>query len=205
MSSFTFPTSLVMPVSSVPSLASSNDILSVEVVSGHFYVASFVGDLFDGVAARKFDQCSTYGGLLDMVTDRCATTGLLYILAGEYDAKLVGSITGAGLYRLAFLLLMLLDISSHWCQMYSTASLQQHHKSDDGNTGRFFLVRWYYHYYYFFGYCCVGAEFTYVALYGLAHVAENDTLLKALGDGMLMACAPACVVKQVVNVFQLTS
>mmetsp|Transcript_25609 Transcript_25609/g.52118 ORF Transcript_25609/g.52118 Transcript_25609/m.52118 type:complete len:162 (+) Transcript_25609:249-734(+) len=105
----------------------------------------------------------------------------------------------------AFLLLMLLDISSHWCQMYSTASLQQHHKSDDGNTGRFFLVRWYYHYYYFFGYCCVGAEFTYVALYGLAHVAENDTLLKALGDGMLMACAPACVVKQVVNVFQLTS
>ena len=104
-----------------------------------------------------------------------------------------------------FLSLILLDISSHWCQMYSTASLQQHHKSDDGNEGRFFLVRWYYHYYYFFGYCCVGAEFTYVALYGLAHVTEDDVFLKALGDGLLLFCAPACAVKQVVNVFQLTS
>ena len=64
------------------------------------YIASFVGDLFDGLAARKFDQCSTYGGLLDMVTDRCATTGLLFILAGEYDASLVGSANVAGLYRL---------------------------------------------------------------------------------------------------------
>ena len=64
------------------------------------YIASFVGDLFDGLAARKFDQCSTYGGLLDMVTDRCATAGLLVILAGEYDAALVGSANVAGLYRL---------------------------------------------------------------------------------------------------------
>ena len=64
------------------------------------YIASFVGDLFDGLAARKFDQCSTYGGLLDMVTDRCATAGLLFILAGEYDAALVGSTYVAGLYRL---------------------------------------------------------------------------------------------------------
>jgi CDP-diacylglycerol--inositol 3-phosphatidyltransferase len=48
------------------------------------YVASFVGDLFDGMAARKFDQCSTFGGLLDMVTDRCSTTGLLCVLSKEY-------------------------------------------------------------------------------------------------------------------------
>ena len=64
------------------------------------YIASFVGDLFDGLAARKFDQCSTYGGLLDMVTDRCATAGLLFVLAGEYDVALVGSTYAAGLYRL---------------------------------------------------------------------------------------------------------
>jgi len=109
------------------------------------------------------------------------------------------------LLRQTFLVLILLDISSHWCQMYSTASLKRHHKSDGGNEGRFFLVRWYYHYYYFFGYCCVGAEFTYVALYGLAHVTVDDVFLKALGDGLLLLCAPACAVKQVVNVFQLTS
>jgi hypothetical protein len=49
------------------------------------YVASFVGDLFDGMAARKFDQCSSYGGLIDMVTDRCSTAGLLCVLSREYS------------------------------------------------------------------------------------------------------------------------
>jgi phosphatidylglycerophosphate synthase len=50
------------------------------------YVASFVGDLFDGMAARKFDQCSSYGGLIDMVTDRCSTAGLLCVLSREYSS-----------------------------------------------------------------------------------------------------------------------
>ena len=54
------------------------------VVAIACYVTSFVGDLFDGMAARKFDQCSTFGGLLDMVTDRCSTAGLLCVLSREY-------------------------------------------------------------------------------------------------------------------------
>ena len=49
------------------------------------YISSFVGDLFDGMAARKFNQCSTFGGLLDMVTDRCSTAGLLCVLSREYE------------------------------------------------------------------------------------------------------------------------
>jgi len=51
------------------------------------YVSSFVGDLFDGIAARKFDQCSLFGGLLDMVTDRCSTTGLLCALSHEHTER----------------------------------------------------------------------------------------------------------------------
>ena len=51
-------------------------------------MSSFVGDLFDGMAARKFKQESSFGGLLDMVTDRCSTTGLLYILSTEYKPPL---------------------------------------------------------------------------------------------------------------------
>lgn len=105
-------------------------------------------------------------------------------------------------------MLIILDISSHWCQMYSTTSLQKHHKSADGNKGRFFLVRWYYLSYPFFGYCCVGAEFTYVALYMLARVnaagTGYDTVKTVLGY-FLMVTAPACAVKQVVNVSQLSS
>ncbi|KAL7536875.1 hypothetical protein ACHAXR_008413 [Thalassiosira sp. AJA248-18] len=167
------------------------------------YVASFAGDLFDGMAARKFNQTSTFGGLLDMVTDRCSTAGLLCVLSREYadEPTLV----------LLFTMLIILDISSHWCQMYSTISLRQHHKSADGNKGRFFLVRWYYLSYPFFGYCCVGAEFTYVALYILARVNalgggghEYETI-KSCVEYFLMASVPACSVKQVVNVSQLCS
>jgi hypothetical protein len=51
------------------------------------YVSSFVGDLFDGLAARKLDQCSLFGGLLDMVTDRCSTTGLLCALSREHTDR----------------------------------------------------------------------------------------------------------------------
>lgn len=57
------------------------------IVAITLYVSSFVGDLFDGLAARKFDQCSTFGGLLDMVTDRCSTTGLLCVLSNEHSEQ----------------------------------------------------------------------------------------------------------------------
>lgn len=34
------------------------------------YALSFVCDYFDGFFARWFDQCSNFGAVLDMVTDR---------------------------------------------------------------------------------------------------------------------------------------
>jgi CDP-diacylglycerol--inositol 3-phosphatidyltransferase len=57
------------------------------IISIALYVASFVGDLFDGMAARKYNQTSTFGGLMDMVTDRCSTTGLLCVLVMEFAQK----------------------------------------------------------------------------------------------------------------------
>jgi len=165
------------------------------------YVSSFVGDLLDGMAARKFNQCSSFGGLLDMVTDRCSTLGILYVLGGDYaveDTRL-----GIPVFRLTFLFLILLDISSHWCQMQSTAK-SGHHKSDQGNEGRNFIVRWYYHYYWFFGYLCVGAEFTYICLYVRQYV-DADSILGVCNTALLYACLPGCVLKQLVNVVQLCS
>ena len=109
-----------------------------------------------------------------------------------------------------FTLLIILDISSHWCQMYSTTSQNSHHKSAEGNEGRFFLVRWYYSSYPFFGYCCVGAEFTYVTIYILSRLqgevgGDMDAFVKTLGQYFLYIVVPACAVKQVVNVSQLCS
>jgi len=88
--------------------------------------------------------------------------------------------------------------------MYSTCALGQHHKSEDGNTGRHFLVRWFYKYYYFFGYLCCGAEFSYVCAYLLLHV-EDGTMLRDAIVLFLCLCIPGCVMKQAVNVMQLSS
>ena len=106
-----------------------------------------------------------------------------------------------------FTMLIILDISSHWCQMYFTASFKQHHKSTEGNLNSFALVRWYYSYYYFFGYCCVGTEFTYVAIYILARLnALNQYETIRIGcEYFLMIAIPACITKQIVNVSQLCS
>ena len=169
------------------------------------YLSNFVGDLFDGLAARKLDQCSTYGSVLDMVTDRCSTLGLLFILSVEYSE--IDASMNAPWFRLAFLALVLLDISSHWVQTYSALSTGHHHKSEAGNKGRSFLVRWFYQYYYFFGYLCVGTEFTYVSLYVRKKLMENeghDWIQQAL-DLFLYICIPGCIAKQFVNVAQLTS
>jgi len=174
------------------------------------YISSFVGDLFDGMAARHFHQCSTFGGLLDMVTDRCSTLGLLYVLGGDYHVKYDNSKEGQFPYwRCLFLSLIVLDISSHWCQMYSTCSLQQHHKSTEGNQGRNIIVRLYYDVYLFFGYCCVGAEFTYICLYMIPYLSDDNDdhfgYFTTLLHFTFYLCIPGCAIKQIVNVYQLCS
>lgn len=105
------------------------------------YLLNFAGDLVDGYAARRYQQTSQFGGVLDMITDRCSTLGLLFCIAVRTSDLLAQGVC---------LSLVLLDISSHWCQMYSTLLSplsQHHHKSDEGNEGRHFLVRWFYKYY----------------------------------------------------------
>ncbi|KAL0908183.1 hypothetical protein M5K25_022660 [Dendrobium thyrsiflorum] len=70
------------------------------------YFISFVCDGVDGWLARKFNQVSTFGAVLDMVTDRVSTACLLAILSQLYRPGLI------------FLALLGLDIASHWLQMY---------------------------------------------------------------------------------------
>ena len=67
------------------------------------YFLSFFGDVVDGYVARRFNQCSTFGAIFDMITDRVATCGLLVVLSNCYPA-----------YSIAFISLIALDIYSHW-------------------------------------------------------------------------------------------
>jgi CDP-diacylglycerol--inositol 3-phosphatidyltransferase len=194
------------------------------------YVGGFVGDLFDGLVARRLGQTSDFGGVLDMVTDRCSTLGLLTLLGcdggcSSTSSSLDGAPPGLWLpsprfFRLGAVLLQVLDVSSHWCQMYATLALGVHHKSEEGNADKNFLVRWFYRYYWFFGYLCCGAEFTYVLLLvrcrllsGVAGILLGGSSGGALAagrlvpvvDAALFVTAPGWAAKQAVNVMQLLS
>lgn len=153
------------------------------------YVASFAGDLLDGYFAKKLDQRSTFGMVLDMITDRVATAGLLSICSILYPSATP-----------LFLALQGLDLASHWYHMYSTATAGGHHKSEAALAHRNLVLRVYYASYPLFAYLCVSAELTYIALYVLhwwPHAA-----LKTI---FLFFCLPGCFAKQVVNVAQLAS
>jgi CDP-diacylglycerol--inositol 3-phosphatidyltransferase len=155
----------------------------------------------DGLVARKLNQTSEFGGLMDMLTDRLSTLGLLFVLSGDYRSY--DEDIGFPFFRLAFLSLILLDIASHWCQMYSTAALGVHHKGDVANATRNFLVRAYYGSYPFFGYLCVGAECSYIIAY--VRQFTEDSWYHSILESLLLAFLPGCLLKQVVNVMQLAS
>ena len=68
-------------------------------------------DMFDGMAARKFNQSTNFGAVLDMVCDRSSDAAILAILASLYPE-----------YSWIFLSDIILDLTSHWFQMYASIS-----------------------------------------------------------------------------------
>ena len=160
-----------------------------------------------------------------MVTDRCTTAGEFFapnhihsfiyarrnnkiLTLGPFPLGLLlilSNVYSSPLMKMSFVSLFFLDISSHWMQMTSSLMLGSHHKSAEGNATRFFLVRWFYTNYLFFGWCCVGAEFTYVLLYVLKYYTSPTPLHQVLALALNYVMLPACAIKNVVNVFQLTS
>jgi CDP-diacylglycerol--inositol 3-phosphatidyltransferase len=184
------------------------------------YFVSFVCDELDGRFARMLQQTSTLGAVLDMVTDRLSTTGLLLILAVLYPGLL-----------LACLLLIFLDIFSHWSQMYAQLLVGAASHKDTASSS--WLVRKYYQYRLFMGFCCVCCEVLYLCAYGLAFpgprawqigaewnllgrlpsqlLHQLPALQTILGPGpgvpllalLALAAVPGFVVKQICNVAQL--
>ena len=59
-------------------------------------------DFMDGMFARKYNQCSEFGAILDMITDRLCTIALLIMLSHPYPT-----------HTLYFLLMAMLDMASH--------------------------------------------------------------------------------------------
>lgn len=155
------------------------------------YCIAFMGDVVDGWVARMTNQSSKYGGCLDMVTDRISSAGFMAMLSQFYPN-----------YALGLGLLICLDIASHWFHVVSIIMIgnDQHHKSAETLKNRNVLLQWYYAIYPLFGYCCVGTEFFYIFLY--LHYWTSNELIWNL---CIYLCAPACVMKNIINVAQLTS
>eukprot|EP00730_Choanoeca_flexa_P013761 TRINITY_DN5673_c0_g1_i1.p1 TRINITY_DN5673_c0_g1~~TRINITY_DN5673_c0_g1_i1.p1 ORF type:complete len:222 (+),score=41.41 TRINITY_DN5673_c0_g1_i1:85-750(+) len=98
---------------------------------GLYWSSAFL-DVFDGMAARKFDQSTLFGAVLDMVSDRTTTLCLMMTCIVLYPSLLV-----------PFQLLAMLDISSHWLQMYSSMLKNKtSHKMIDLSENA--LLRYYY-------------------------------------------------------------
>lgn len=90
---------------------------SCPVTTIFFYGLSQLLDMFDGMAARHFKQCSNFGAVLDMVCDR-ASNGVLLAICGHLYPQFSWLFYGD----------IILDLVSHWYQMYSALSSGKHHK-----------------------------------------------------------------------------
>ena len=193
-------------------------------ISVFTYLLSFICDELDGRFARKCNQCTEFGAVLDMVTDRLATTGLLIILSNIYSEM-----------QFVCISLIFLDISSHWLQMHSQLAIgKRGHK--DMRESRFRLLRLYYANRIFMGLCCVSTEVLYLCLFmakdkelnaipGLVPISKeiikrvsfietfDSFLQKTLGVGSLRTFAtqfivlaiPGFLLKQIANIAQLRS
>ncbi|KAF5448989.1 CDP-diacylglycerol--inositol 3-phosphatidyltransferase 1 [Juglans microcarpa x Juglans regia] len=162
------------------------------------YFFSFVCDGVDGWCARKFNQVSTFGAVLDMITDRISTACLLVILSQVYRPGLV------------FLSLLALDISSHWLQMYSTFLLGKASHKDVKDSSNW-LFKAYYGNRMFMAYCCVACEVLYIILFLIAeNQTENlmDVLMTSARQSpvlsfLLVLSLFGWAIKQAVNVIQM--
>lgn len=154
------------------------------------YTLSFVLDAADGHAARLLNQCSSFGAILDMMTDRAATAAFLVLLS---DVLQLGR---WGVFTIA--MLVGLDVASHFVRMYASLFLK-HASHKDMSPDTPWLLRVYYTNRRVMASFCIGQEFSYLALYTL-HFYPQLQWLALLNNFVLL---PLCFLKQVCNVLQL--
>lgn len=142
-------------------------------------------DAFDGYAARRFNQGTSFGAVLDMVTDRCATTSLTCFLCVIYPK-----------YYFLWQLLVSLDLASHYCHMYAMLSSgSTSHKNVDKAQSK--ILNLYYTNRTVLFVVCLINELFFVALY--LHYFKFFWL----GTVLAWLSAPIWVFKQFANVIQL--
>ena len=82
-----------------------------------FYILGAALDMADGHLARKYDQCSNFGAVFDMILDRAALAMLMVVLGSRLPRA-------APLFALA----ELVDLCAHWTATVTAAHTRHHHK-----------------------------------------------------------------------------
>ncbi|EGV61428.1 phosphatidylinositol synthase 1 (CDP-alcohol phosphatidyltransferase1) [Yamadazyma tenuis] len=142
-------------------------------------------DAFDGYAARKYNQGTRYGAVLDMVTDRCATSSLICYLCVIYPQ-----------YCFIWQLLVSLDLASHYMHMYAMMSTGSASHKNVGKEQSRILSLYYTNRKVLFVVCLVN-ELFYVALY------LHSFQFFWLGTVLAWLSVPIWAFKQFANLVQL--
>lgn len=164
------------------------------ITMGFLYSASCLLDAFDGYYARKFNQSTQFGAVLDMVTDRCSTCSLIVFLGVLYPD-----------YFIAWQALISLDLASHYVHMYAqiVSGSTSHKKMREGAN---WLLKLYYENRVFLFLVCALNETFYIALYlhhfDFLYVPGTSV---SLAYWLTLLCSPVWFFKQICNVIQLVN
>ncbi|PVU94242.1 hypothetical protein BB561_002718 [Smittium simulii] len=152
------------------------------------YALSELFDAADGYFARKLNQCSKFGEVLDMITDRCTTTVLLVYLAQLYKPIAV-----------VYCFLISVDISSHYMQMYaSLISGVSNHKQMDFSS--YPILKAYYTNRNVLFWVCFGNEAFFILSY-YQHYLTGYPRYFILS--LLVISSPVFALKNIINIIQL--
>lgn len=141
-------------------------------------------DAFDGYAARRFKQGTRFGAVLDMVTDRCATSSLICYLCVVYPT-----------YCIFWQLLVSLDLASHYMHMNAMLSSGSSSHKNVGEKSK--LLNLYYTNRKVLFVVCLVNELFYMAFYLHAHG------FFWMGTVLAWFSAPVWFFKQIANVVQM--
>ncbi|KAJ5819245.1 hypothetical protein N7474_004836 [Penicillium riverlandense] len=146
------------------------------------YSVSCLLDALDGYAARYFNQSTTFGAVLDMVTDRCSTACLLVFLSSAWPR-----------WAIVFQGLISLDLASHYMHMYATLSMggqNQSHKNVEAT--RNWVLYQYYHSKVVLFICCGLNELFFIGLYLLSFSSPtlSPSLLQPVPEAVPSSAQP---------------
>ncbi|CAG9808922.1 unnamed protein product [Chironomus riparius] len=158
------------------------------VIASWCYIISVLLDALDGHAARKFNQSTKFGAMLDQLTDRCGTMGLLVTLSYFYPK-----------YMFWFQLSMAIDVACHWFYLH-TSLLQgkTSHKFIDMNENP--IMHIYYTNRTVLGFMCLFNELFYAALYLLYFTPGPIFLGVPFFKLLAIVSAPVAIVKTLISV-----